>query len=497
MSGIRVTYTGLISFTVGIISVFTGLIFTLIVTRRLTPDEFGTWGLIGSLLVYALIIQSGIGYWTTREIARGLKSGKTAVISSGLFSTVGLVIYITMAYFVSLKSDASQEVLFFASILIPLQFMQTILTAINLGWKPQAVSYSLLVFESAKIPAAIIFVYFLDMGIVGAIITTSVAHIMSITILTYYTKDKLKVSFEKSFLYKWVKLSWLPIYGNIQNMILYLDVITFTVITGSVVGLAFYSSSIAVASIVNYSSLIYYALYSKLLEGGKKEYLQENFTSVLYFAIPLLALCIVFAKPALFALNPQYVNAYPIVVIIAIKTFFHIIRDLFESALSGIEKVDTNEKSTWKDFVKSKLFFLPTIRIIHNSLYVGILTVVLLSFMQQNVSALNLVIYWSMVALVIQIPFTLYTYYLAKKRFTIKIPKVNILKYVCTTVIIFGITYLLTEHFLEYRINIFEFLPTLLLFVGFSVLSYLLITYLIDSRTKRLLNTAIYELRKK
>ncbi|MEX2060021.1 MAG: hypothetical protein WD966_03025, partial [Nitrosopumilaceae archaeon] len=256
MSGIRVTYTGLISFTVGIISVFTGLIFTLIVTRRLTPDEFGTWGLIGSLLVYALIIQSGIGYWTTREIARGLKSGKTAVISSGLFSTVGLVIYITMAYFVSLKSDASQEVLFFASILIPLQFMQTILTAINLGWKPQAVSYSLLVFESAKIPAAIIFVYFLDMGIVGAIITTSVAHIMSITILTYYTKGKLKVSFEKSFLYKWVKLSWLPIYGNIQNMILYLDVITFTVITGSVVGLAFYSSSIAVASIVNYSSLI-------------------------------------------------------------------------------------------------------------------------------------------------------------------------------------------------------------------------------------------------
>ena len=55
MSGIRVTYSGLISFVVGIGSVFTGLIFTIIVTRRLTPDEFGEWGLIGALTGYVLI----------------------------------------------------------------------------------------------------------------------------------------------------------------------------------------------------------------------------------------------------------------------------------------------------------------------------------------------------------------------------------------------------------------------------------------------------------
>ena len=56
MSGIRVTYSGLISFVVGLASVFTGIIFTIIVTRQLTPEEFGTWNLIGGLIVYAVII---------------------------------------------------------------------------------------------------------------------------------------------------------------------------------------------------------------------------------------------------------------------------------------------------------------------------------------------------------------------------------------------------------------------------------------------------------
>jgi len=46
MSDIRVTYSGLISLIVGAIGTATGLIFILIVTRTLSPQEFGTWGLI-------------------------------------------------------------------------------------------------------------------------------------------------------------------------------------------------------------------------------------------------------------------------------------------------------------------------------------------------------------------------------------------------------------------------------------------------------------------
>ena len=81
MAGIRVTYSGLISLTIRLLSIITGLAFTLIVTRQLSQEEFGTWGLISGILIYALAIHPIITYWATREIARGEKSGKTGCMS--------------------------------------------------------------------------------------------------------------------------------------------------------------------------------------------------------------------------------------------------------------------------------------------------------------------------------------------------------------------------------------------------------------------------------
>ena len=192
MSNIRVTYSGLISFAVGLISIFTGLAFTLIVTRRLSPEEFGTWGLIGSLLVYPLIIQPIIGYWTTREIARNEKSGRTSLFASGYFSLVSIVVYLLIAYIVSVESDASFDILLLAVLLIPSQFIQRSLTDINLGWKPHVISYSQVAFEAVKIPIGILLVYFLDLGVTGAIITTLFAHLSSIIILGWHAREKLR-----------------------------------------------------------------------------------------------------------------------------------------------------------------------------------------------------------------------------------------------------------------------------------------------------------------
>jgi len=64
LSGIRVTYSGLIAFVIGLVSVFTGLAFVLIVTRRLSPEEFGTWALLGTIIGYLLISERIISYWT-------------------------------------------------------------------------------------------------------------------------------------------------------------------------------------------------------------------------------------------------------------------------------------------------------------------------------------------------------------------------------------------------------------------------------------------------
>jgi len=71
LSDIRVTYSGLFAFFVGLLGIVTGLAFILIVTRSLSPGEFGTWSLIGSIIGYVMVSESIVNFWTTREIARG------------------------------------------------------------------------------------------------------------------------------------------------------------------------------------------------------------------------------------------------------------------------------------------------------------------------------------------------------------------------------------------------------------------------------------------
>ena len=51
MSNIRVTYSGLFFFVSGMITIFTGLGFMLIITRSLNPQEYGTWTLITGLIL--------------------------------------------------------------------------------------------------------------------------------------------------------------------------------------------------------------------------------------------------------------------------------------------------------------------------------------------------------------------------------------------------------------------------------------------------------------
>ena len=83
-----------------------------------------------------------------------------------------------------------------------------------------------------------------------------------------------------------------------------------------------------------------------------------------------------------------------------------------------------------------------------------------------------------------------------KKSFKIKINKISIFKYLLTSIIVFGSIGMVMEENLEYKNSIFEFLPSLLLFAIISVIGYLIITYLIDKRTRSLIKGIINEMRK-
>ncbi len=162
-------------------------------------------------------------------------------------------------------------------------------------------------------------------------------------------------------------------------------------------------------------------------------------------------------------------------------------------ALSGIEKVDTNENAKFVDYLKSKLFYLPTLRNIHRGIYIAILSVMLI-ILTQTSSELDLIVYWAIIGLVTQIPFTVYLYSLSKKELKYQIKTKIISKFALISVGIFGLTYYLMEEFMVYEISIFEFLPNFIPYVIFGVLGYIGITYLVEKRIRQLFKSTIKEI---
>ena len=495
MSGIRVTYSGVLSFVVGLASLFTGLIFTLIVTRQLTQEEFGMWGLIGSLISYVLIFRPIVAFWSTRETARGIESGRTAFLSTGIFGPIAIVIYLLIAYLFGNQIGVDLNILLFAAILIPGEYVRGALIGISHGFRPQNEEFGIAAFEFSKIILALILIFYFDLGLTGAIIVVTISTLVSVIVLFIRTFEKIKGKFKKENLKKWLKLFWLPIYPNISQIISASDIAVFTIITGSVYGIAYWSAAMTVSRIVNHSIKMGKGVYPKLLQSGKKEYFQENMTLVFYFAFPLCAMSFVFAKPALFALNPLYGIALPIVIFLVPMIFLRMLNQLFAQALGGMEKVDVKENATFRDYLKSKLFYLPTLRNIQRVGYLASLIGVLLLVSSFTTSQVELVIFWSMVALITQIPLSFFLYRMIKVELSFKLAHRNIIKYFIVSVLVFGLTSLLMEQYLEYKESIFEFLPEFLKFVVFGAVSYLILTYLIDSKTKKLFKSVIKEIK--
>ena len=214
-----------------------------------------------------------------------------------------------------------------------------------------------------------------------------------------------------------------------------------------------------------------------------------------YFGIIFTSLVITFARPGLYALNPIYEIAFPVAIILSFEVFLSVFTNIFLLSLAGVERVDKFENSTFKDYIKSKLFFPQTIRLIQTSIYILILAVGLLILVGFGSSDQELLLFWASIALVTQIPLVCILYYFVRKSIMIKIEISRIAKFSLTAIGAFGLTYVLTTQFLVYSPDIISFIPNVLMFGSLGVGLYIIITYLIDNKIRNLVQAIIKEIK--
>lgn len=368
---IKIKYSGLIVFSSKIFSVFTGLIFTVIVTRNLSINEFGTWQYLSLILSYATFPAGLFPYWATRFYARGYPVAKATIVSNLLLSLPCFLIFLVFVPSVSLIINVKPFLFYLISIQIFLVYLSTSLEALALGKQPQLLGYETFSFELTKVALALILFVTLNLKLENVIVIVILAYLMQCLTLLFLLRKNLIVKEENlnwNIQKKWLLNIWLPLFNNFPAFIGGLDLFIIAFLTKSAASLAFYKVALSIATVISYSLGTSIALYPNLLKGGEKKDIEETLNFFLIFAIPMTFGAIFLAKPILHIFKPEYEEASILLIFMAPQFLLKSLTHIFGDVIVGVEEIDRGEDVSFKKLLKSKLFKWPLLNYIRNAL---------------------------------------------------------------------------------------------------------------------------------
>jgi len=496
MTDVRLRFAGIIGFLSKILSLFTGLAFTILITRNLSIIEFAQWGLINSILIYGALPASILGYWFSRYTARGIPIAKYGILISFFFIVAGVVLFFLSGYLFLEDFEILLPVLLFASLQVPTSSLVGILSSIANGKKPEYSSYGFLAFEIIKVLIAFIVVFSKGISLLDAIIIVIIAEGIQAIILTILLRDEIKKKVNFENLKKMFRAIWIPLFNQVPGTIFSSDVLIVSLITASLTQIAFFKIGIVFSGIISFGGYLVYPLYIKLLNGGKSDDIAISIKLMLTFTIPLAVGIFILAKPLLFLLNPEYVASEFILQILVLTYLTIAIRSIFTNIILGKEKIDIIEsKSDFKKMFFSSHMRIPVLGIIEIGMYVGTLSAFALISLNYNLTPEIFGQIWASILFATSIPQSIILFKMAKKRMMFSWPWKNIGKYIISSAVM-SLVLLYLIQFLSYNAKVILFLPELLLIIFVAIISYFGFLLSIDKETRMIVSSAISKIKK-
>jgi hypothetical protein len=432
-SEIRVQYSGFIVFAAKMVSVATGLAFTLMITRSTTQDQYGIWGDIGDILAYFVFLASAFPFWAMRFTARDKEgSTKTGVIANLAISIIATVIYLPAIPIIMTLLHVSQTymiIYLIASMQIIENYLISMLEGCLRAKRPQTIGYGLLVEEFTKILIAYMLIIRLQQPLLGAIISLSIGFAIQIGYYLKLMSKELWQPIRWGYVKEWLKGSTVNIYYFIGDRIaafVFIMLFAWPIVGQDARGI--YLAAMTVANVITYSSFLSFALYPKLLAESNASDVTTSLRSVLMFTIPMAVGAIALSDSYLIMMNETYGPAAAVLMVLAVNCFVQTISQFFSPVLFGFERIDEKAKIPLRELVKSPLFKAFTLPYVHSAIALPTTYYLLTNFVKdQPISA---AIYVGIVDTVARSVTFLALYIIIRKMVKINIPWVNITKYI-------------------------------------------------------------------
>ena len=382
VEGPRLLRSGLVLFVSRLLSVVTGLAFTLLVTRNTTKAEYGVWvNLNVDIIAYFTLLASAVPFWVMRFVARKHEgSAKTGVVANLLLGAVSAVIYVFMAPFIVswLNVDVKFLPLYvIASAQVIQLYLLTAFEAVLRVVNIEALGYGLLIEELVKVGLAYLLIVYFGLGLFGAMTAIIFACFIQILYYLRISWESLRGSINWAYVKEWLKGSLVNIYNVVGGRIAAFGLILLFVMSGEVAR-AYYGASYQIASIIGYSVFLAYALYPRLLMREDSRDISESFKLFFMFSIPMTVGAITLADSFLSILGEKYVGggdtfgyavAAPVLRLYAIGVLISSICQVVDSVIFGTEKLDFEAKISFRELVRSRIFVIFSLPYVISAVY--------------------------------------------------------------------------------------------------------------------------------
>jgi hypothetical protein len=444
-------YAGYAIFIARMLSVATGLAFTLMFTRATTgPDQFGVWSNINDVIAYFAFLSPAFPFWATRFVARN-KEGteKTGLLANLAVSLVATMIYLPMIPLIMQLLGIGQTYLIpylIASMQIIENYLTTMLEACLRAKIPQTIGYGLLIEEIIKVLLAYVLIVQFQQPIIGALLAFTVAFGVRIIYYLKLLSQELKRPVNWNYVKEWLKGSTINIYYYVGTRVatfILIMLIAYDPIAGPEAR-GMYQAALTIANIITYSYFLSFALYPKLLAENSIQDITTSLKTVLMFAIPMTAGAIALSRSYLIILNETgriYEEASPVLMVLAIGAFVQIVTQFLLYVLLGLENIDEETKIPLRKLVKRPLFAAFTLPYVQSIIELPI-TFYVLTTLTQN-PPVTAALYVSIIDTIITLAMLLVLYVIIRRIFKLDIPWKNIAKYVFASVVMASVLFLI------------------------------------------------------
>jgi len=366
---IRTQYAGFVLFFAKLLTVATGIIFTLMVARSVSQADYGIWGKINTVIIpYFTLLAGAIPFWVTRFVARDREGAvKTGIFANVVIAAIATLAYVILMPFLVPWFGLENFIMLYA--IAGVQIIEAYLIAVLEGCiqaqRPHLVGYGLFISEVCKVLLASVFIIGLQLSLLGAILSILAAFAIKIAIYLKVMFKELRNRMELSYIIEWIKGSSFNIF-NLTGNIIAGTIFAMLAIYGGDIGTSYYLAALQIANIITYSSFLAFALYPKLLAESKMEDTTACLKMVLMFAIPMTAGVMAIPAAFLVILQDIYGAAAPVLIILAIDSLILTISSILTSVLYGIEKVDEKAKIPFGKVARSRLFIIFSLPYVHS-----------------------------------------------------------------------------------------------------------------------------------